>query len=341
MLETTIIVVIFITLLFEISNGWNDSANAIATVVSTRVLTPLQAVFLAAGMNVLGAFLTTAVAKTIGKGIVNPADITLTVIAAAMSAGFLWNALMTFFGLPVSASHALIGGIMGAAMAHIGVHNNINVAEAFLMLNLSGLIKIFVALFSSPIIGIFFGYIFMKFLIRYFCNVSPGILNKYFGRLQILSAGIMALSHGSNDAQKGMGVITLALLSGGYISSLEVPFWVILICALAMGLGTAFGGWRVIKTLGHKMLKLQPVHGFAAETVAAAVILGASSLGMPVSTTHVITTSIMGVGATKRLSAVRWGVAGKILMAWIITLPTCIGLAWVVYKILFMLKGGV
>lgn len=335
--ETTIIIVIAITLLFEISNGWNDSANAIATVVSTRVLTPTQAVFLAAGMNIIGAFLTTAVAKTIGTGIVDPAHITLTVVAAAMSAGFLWNAIMTVLGLPVSASHALIGGVMGAAMAHLGAVNNINIIEAFLKLNLSGLTKIFVALFSSPIIGIFFGYLFMKLLIRFFCNVSPGTLNKYFGRLQILSAGFMALSHGSNDAQKGMGIITLALLSGGYITSLEVPYWVILICALAMGLGTAFGGWRVIKTLGHKMLKLQPVHGFAAETSATAIILGASAMGMPVSTTHVITSSIMGVGSTNRLSAVRWGVAGKIVMAWVITLPVCIVLAWVSYKVLVVI----
>jgi PiT family inorganic phosphate transporter len=323
MLETTIILVIGITLLFEISNGWNDSANAIATVVSTRVLTPLQAVLLAAFMNVAGAFFSTAVAKTIGKGIVNPSDITQMVVAAALLAGFVWNGAMTFFGLPVSASHALIGGIIGAGVAHMGGYDQLNMA---------GLTKIFVALFTSPVIGIFFGYLFMKVLIRFFCNISPGTLNKHFGRLQIISASFMAFSHGSNDAQKGMGVITLALVSGGYLSSLDVPLWVILMCALAMGLGTALGGWRVIKTLGHQMLKLQPVHGFAAETSATAIILGASSLGLPVSTTHVITTCIMGVGATKRLSAVRWGVARKIVLAWIFTLPMCIGLAWLAYK---------
>jgi PiT family inorganic phosphate transporter len=326
--ETIIILVVTIALIFEISNGWNDSANAIATVVSTRVLTPLQAVLLAAVMNVAGAFFSTAVAKTIGKGIVNPADITQTVVAAALFSGFLWNGAMTVFGLPVSASHAIIGGVMGAGMAHLG---------GFDQLNLAGLTKIFIALLTSPILGIFFGYGFMKLLIRFFCNVSPGALNKHFGRLQIVSASFMAFSHGSNDAQKGMGVITLALLSGGYIGSLEVPFWVILTCALAMGLGTAMGGWRVIKTLGHQMLKLQPVHGFAAETSATAVIMGASALGMPVSTTHVITTCIMGVGATRRLSAVRWGVAGKILMAWIFTLPACIGMSWLTYKLFVML----
>ncbi|MEF9425735.1 MAG: inorganic phosphate transporter [Candidatus Mariimomonas ferrooxydans] len=323
--ETIIILVITIALLFEISNGWNDSANAIATVVSTRVLTPVKAVLLAATMNIAGAFFSTAVAKTIGTGIVNPADITQTVVASALLAGFLWNGAMTVFGLPVSASHALIGGMMGASVAHLGGFNQ---------LNLAGLTKIFTALLVSPVIGIVFGYFFMKLLIRFFCNVSPGAINKHFGRLQIISASFMAFSHGSNDAQKGMGVITLALLSGNYITGLQVPFWVILMCALAMGLGTAFGGWRVIKTLGHRMLKLQPVHGFAAETSATAVILGASAMGMPVSTTHVITTCIMGVGATKRLTAVRWGVAGKILMAWIITLPMCIGLSWLAYHVL-------
>ena len=326
--ETIIIVVVIIALLFELSNGWNDSANAIATVVSTRVLTPLQAVLMASSMNIVGAFLSTAVAKTIGKGIVDPVDITLTVVAAALLSGFLWNGAMTFLGLPVSASHALIGGLIGAAVAHLG---------GFDQLNLAGLTKIFMALLTSPIFGIFFGYLFMKLLLRLFCNFSPGTINKHFGRLQIISAGFMALSHGMNDAQKVMGVITLALISGGYITTLEVPVWVIILCALAMGLGTAAGGWRVIKTLGHQMLKLQPVHGFAAETAATAIIIGASSLGLPVSTTHVITTSIMGVGATRRLSAVRWGVARKILLAWIFTLPMTAIVAWLTYKVMTLL----
>jgi PiT family inorganic phosphate transporter len=213
---------------------------------------------------------------------------------------------------------------MGAGLAFGGVQ----------ILNLAGLTKIFTALLTSPIIGILFGFFFMKMLIRFFCNISPGALNKHFGRLQIVSSGFMAFTHGMNDAQKAMGVITLSLFIGGYITSIEVPFWVIVSCGLAMGLGTALGGWRVIRTLGHQMLKLQPVHGFAAETSAVAVIAGASVMGMPVSTTHVITTCIMGVGATKRLTAVRWGVAGKILMAWIITLPACIGIAWISYKVL-------
>ncbi len=323
MLELIVLIVI-LALLFDISNGWNDSANAIATVVSTRVLTPVQAVLMAASMNIAGAFLSTAVAKMIGKGIVDPLDINLIVVASALVAGFIWNGAMTFYGLPVSASHALIGGVMGGAIAHGGI----------IILNLSGLTRIFIALFTSPVIGMLFGFLFMKLLIRFFCNISPGSLNKHFGRLQIVSSALMALSHGMNDAQKAMGVITMALVSGGYLTSIEVPVWVILSCALAMGFGTAAGGWRVIKTLGHQMLKLQPVHGFAAETAAISVIAGASALGLPVSTTHVITTSIMGVGATKRLSAVRWGVAQKIVMAWIVTLPACIAIAWTSYHVL-------
>jgi len=324
-----IILIVILALLFDISNGWNDSANAIATVVSTRVLSPLQAVLMAASMNILGALVSTAVAKTIGKGIVDPSILMdhQGVVAAALVAGFLWNGLMTLFGLPVSASHALIGGVIGAGIAFGGVE----------ILNLAGLTKIFTALLTSPIIGILFGFFFMKMLMKFFCNISPGSLNKHFGRLQIISSGFMAFTHGMNDAQKAMGVITLSLFIGGYIPSIDVPLWVIFSCGLAMGLGTALGGWRVIKTLGHQMLKLQPVHGFAAETSAVAVIAGASALGLPVSTTHVITTCIMGVGATKRLSAVRWGVAGKIIMAWIFTLPMCVGVAWLTYKVLAML----
>lgn len=318
-----IVLIVVLALLFDVSNGWNDSANAIATVVSTRVLSPLQAVFLAAFMNMAGAFFSTAVAKTIGKGIVDPAAVTQIVVAAALSSGFLWNGLMTMVGLPVSASHALIGGLIGAAVAHGG----------YGLLNIVGIVKIFSALITSPIIGIVFGYIFMKFILRMFCNVSPGMVNKHFGRLQLISSAFMAFGHGSNDAQKVMGIITLALVSGGYLNSLEVPLWVIGLCALAMGIGTAAGGWKVIKTLGVQMLKLQPVHGFAAETSATAIILGASFLGFPVSTTHVIASSIMGVGATNRLSAVRWGIARKILVAWLFTLPMCAIVAWMFYYI--------
>jgi PiT family inorganic phosphate transporter len=319
-----LLVIIIIAILFDISNGWNDSANAIATVVSTKVLSPMQAVILAATMNIAGAFLSTAVAKTIGKGIVDPTMITDHVVVAALASAFLWNALMTLFGLPVSASHALVGGIIGAAIGHGGAA----------ILNMSGITKIFTALIISPIFGIFFGFFFMRLLLKFFGHFAPGQVNKVFGRLQIISSAMMAFGHGSNDAQKVMGIITMALLAKGVIPTMEVPTWVILTAALAMGLGTFMGGWKVIKTVGVQMLKLQPVHGFVAETTSAVIILGASQLGLPVSTTHVISTSIMGVGANQRLSAVRWGVAGKIVMAWVLTLPACIGMAWGIQQIL-------
>ena len=319
-----IIFIIILAILFDISNGWNDSANAIATVVSTRVLTPKKAILLAAGMNVLGAFLSTAVAKTIGKGVVDPKAVTEIVVASALFAGFSWNSVMTKLGMPVSASHALIGGLIGASVSYGGTK----------ILNISGLFTIFSSLLVSPLFGIIFGFFLMKLILKFFGTLPTGTINKHFGRLQLLSSGFMAFSHGSNDAQKVMGIITLSLVSSGFLHSMEVPFWVILICALAMGLGTAIGGWKVIKTMGVHMLKLEPVHGFAAETSATAIILAASHFGLPVSTTHVIATAIMGVGATKRLSAVRWGIAGKIVMAWIFTLPACAIIAWLAYKIL-------
>lgn len=328
MLELVVFTVA-LAILFDISNGWNDSANAIATVVSTRVLSPGQAVALAAGMNVLGAFLTTAVAKTIGKGVVDPKAVTEIVVAAALFSGFAWNGAMTWLGLPVSASHALIGGLIGAAYSYGGSG----------ILNSAGILKIFAALITSPIFGIIFGFLFMKFILKVFGTLSVGMINKYFGKLQILSSAFMAFSHGSNDAQKVMGIITLSLISGGYLQTVDVPFWVILTCALAMGLGTALGGWKVIKTMGVSMLKLEPIHGFAAETSATAIILGASSIGMPVSTTHVISTCIMGVGATRRLSAVRWGVAGKIVLAWVFTLPACALFAYALCKLLLFFQS--
>jgi inorganic phosphate transporter, PiT family len=320
-----IIVTIVLAILFDVSNGWNDSANAIATVVSTRVLSPQRAVLLAASMNILGALLSTAVAKTIGKGIVDPSGITESVVASALVAGFTWNTIMTILGLPVSASHALIGSLMGSAAAYAG----------WGVLNVHGLQKIFIALLTSPIVGLIFGFLFMKAILVFLGQQSPGTLNRRFGRLQLISSAFMAFSHGSNDAQKVMGIITLALFSGGLIPSVEVPKWVMLICALAMGLGTALGGWRVIRTLGVKMLRLEPIHGFAAETAATVVILGASHVGLPVSTTHVISSTIMGVGSTGRLSAVRWGIAGKILTAWIFTLPACILLAYLLQGAVF------
>jgi PiT family inorganic phosphate transporter len=322
-----ILIIVILAILFDISNGWNDSANAIATVVSTRVLSPFKAVVLAACMNILGAFVSTEVAKTIGEGVVNPAAVTNTVILATLVTSFLWNAVLTKMGMPISCSHALIGALMGSSVAYGGVA----------ILNFEGLKKIFLSLLISPAIGVVLGYLIMKLLLKFFGAYSPGALNRIFGRLQLISSAFMAFSHGSNDAQKAMGIITLALVSDGLLGSLEVPFWVILTCATSMGLGTAMGGWRVIKTLGVNMLKLEPIHGFAAETTAALTIFVSSHYGLPVSTTHVIATSIMGVGATKRFSAVRWGLAGKIVMAWIFTLPICFVAGWVIAELLLRL----
>ncbi len=318
-----IILVVVLAVVFDFTNGWNDAANAIATVVSTRVLSPLQAVALAGILNVVGAFYSTAVAKTIGKGIVDPTAVTQLTVAAALVGGIFWNGWMTLIGMP-SASHALIGGIMGAAIAHGGVG----------ILNFTGLKPIFAAMLISPALGLVLGLLFMSGLGWSFFRASPGWANPMFRKLQVVSVSFMAFSHGTGDAQKVMGVITLALVSGGYLTTLEVPWWVILVAALAMGLGTAVGGWKVVKTLGLKMLKLQPVHGFAAETTAGLIITGAANLGVPVSTTHTITTSIMGVGAAQRLSAVRWGVSLKILYAWLFTLPGAGLAAYIAYQAL-------
>lgn len=319
-----LIFIIILAVFFDIANGWHDCANAIATVVSTKVMSPMQAVVLAAGMNILGAFLSTAVAKTIGTGIVDPRAVTDVVIISALLSAILWNIMTILLGLPVSSSHALFGGIAGAAMAHGGAS----------ILNVGGIIKILTSLLISPVFGIICGYLFMKLILRLFGQLAPGAISKYFGRLQILSSSFMAFGHGSNDAQKAMGIITMALVSGGVIKTMDVPKWVILICALAMGFGTLFGGWKIIKTLGVKMLKLEPIHGFAAETSSAAIIIASSHFGLPVSTTHVVSSAILGVGATKRLSAVRWGIAGKIVLAWVLTLPACIGMAWGIQRAL-------
>ena len=328
-MASVIILIVVLAVLFDISNGWNDSANAIATVVSTRVLSPAKAVAMAAAMNILGAFFSTAVAVTIGKGVVDPSAVTEWVVVAALSTAFLWNAVMTMLGMPISCSHALIGGLMGASIAHGGAG----------ILNWKGLQVIFMSLLVSPVLGILVGYGFMKLILLLFGRHSPGGLNRVFGKLQILSSAFMAFSHGSNDAQKAMGIITLALLSGGFIDTLEVPWWVILTCSLAMGLGTVMGGWRVIKTIGVGMLKLEPIHGFAAETSSSLIILLSSHFGLPVSTTHVISTSIMGVGATKRLSAVRWGIAGKIVLAWVFTLPVCFAAGWGLMQLVLLVVG--
>ena len=323
-LSGILLVTVVLALLFDFSNGWHDCANAVATVVSTRVLSPLAAVLLAGVLNVAGAFFSTAVAKMIGGGIVFSDAITNTVVAGAMGGAILWNFLTLMLGLPTSSSHALIGGLVGSAVAHGG----------WVVVQFNGLRKVLEAMILSPLLGFGIGFLLMVLVSWVFFRVHRGVATKVFSRLQIVSASFMAFSHGANDAQKVMGVITLALVASGQLTSTEVPTWVIAACALAMGLGTTVGGWRIIRTLGIKMVKLEPVHGFCAETAAASVLLFTAHFGLPVSTTHTITSAILGVGSTKRLSAVRWGVTSKIFSAWVFTLPGAALLGAGVYALL-------
>lgn len=314
-------VVIAFALIFDFTNGWNDAANSIATVVSTRVLRPMQAVALAAMFNVVGAFYSDAVAKTIGGGLVEPTEVNQLVILATLLAGIVWNVSMTLLGLPISASHALIGGLFGAAVAKGG----------FAIVKWGGLETVLLAMLLSPVLGGLMGWIVMHIIQFIFRNQAPASINHWFKRLQLLSVAFVSFSHGSGDAQKVMGIITLALFAGGYLPDLSVPTWVVFAAASAIGLGTMVGGWGVIRTLGMRMLRLQPVHGFAAETAAATFLTIAASVGIPVSSTHTITGSIIGVGLAKRASAVRWGIAGKIVYAWVFTLPGCAVVAWLAY----------
>ncbi len=338
---TIFLIVLLTALIFEYINGFHDAANAIATVVSTKVLTPRQAIALAAIFNLIGALAGTAVAKTISGGIVEGGAVTMTTIFSALFAAIVWNLLTWWLGLPSSSSHALIGGLCGAAMATAQGDWAVLIWSATDAKGAAiGLWpKVVLPMFFSPVIG-FFGGAFLMFLLTMCIHrLTPRVVNGVFGKLQLVSAGFMGYSHGSNDAQKTMGIITLALATGTaqgvfkdvpeWASFLQVPeskhipYWVIVACALTMAAGTAAGGWRIIRTMGHKMVKLQPVHGFAAETTAAAIIHVASTLGIPVSTTHVISTSIMGVGAMKRFGAVKWGIVERIVWAWVLTLPIC------------------
>jgi PiT family inorganic phosphate transporter len=319
-----LLLVVVLALLFDFSNGWHDSANAIATVVSTRVISPFVAVIGAGVLNVAGAFMSTAVAKMVGAGIVDPASVTHHMVAAALAGAICWNLFTLLLGLPTSSSHALIGGLVGAALTHGGWET----------VKLSGLRSVLEAMVLSPFFGFAMGLSIMVGISWLFFRVSRAVATRLFKRLQLISACFMAFSHGANDAQKAMGIITLALLSAGQIPSAEVPTWVIGACAVAMGLGTAAGGWRIVRTLGMNIVKLEPVHGFAAETGAATVLMFTAHIGLPVSTTHTITSSVMGVGAIKRLSAVRWGVTRRILYAWLFTLPGAALLSTVLYLIM-------
>ncbi len=309
-----LIVVVALTLIFDYINGFHDAANAIATVVSTRVMRPTTAVIYGAVLNFAGALMGTEVAATIGKGLVDPEAITMITVLCTIIAAICWNLMTWWKGLPTSSSHALIGSLLGATyFSGTAGLENIHLDKVWE--------KIVLPMVTSPLLGVFIGFVLMAGLTWLVWKIALPKINRVFGKLQILSAGFMALSHGHNDAQKSMGIIALALVLAYPGEEFEVPLWVILTCAIAMGLGTLSGGWRIIRTLGSKMIKLQPIHGFAAETTASIIITGASQLGIPVSTTQVISSSILGVGATRRLSAVRWGIVGNIVWAWILTLP--------------------
>ncbi len=350
---TVILLVLVAALAFEYINGFHDAANAIATVVSTRVLSPRQAIALAATCDLLGALIGVRVATTIGSGLVDTNIVTLTTVLAALLAAIVWNLLTWWLGLPSSSSHALIGGLCGAAIATAGgdwrVLHWSQVAADGARVGLWP--KVVLPMFSSPVIGFFVAAAVMTVLTVVLRKATPRFVNAAFGRLQLVSAAVMGLSHGSNDAQKTMGIIALTLFTAtksgvlddlppwlGFLHTPEfsVAKWVIVLCAATMAAGTASGGWRIIRTLGHKMVKLQPVHGFAAETSAAAVILTGSHFGIPLSTTHVISTAIMGVGTVKRFSAVKWGVVGRIVWAWVLTLPVTCGLGYAIVHALHL-----
>lgn len=356
---TLVLTVVLVALVFEYINGFHDTANSIATVVSTKVLTPRQAIMLAAVTNLVGALYGTAVAKTISSGLVDSAFVTTQTIICALLGAIFWNLLTWWFGMPSSSTHALVGGLCGAAFAtasgkwEVLIWSQAPAAGKHWYEGSGLLYKVILPMISSPIAGLILGFLIMSLLYLACSLLRPRIVSGVFGRMQILSAGIMGFSHGQNDAQKTMGIIALALLAGtaagdlngipdwlGFlrIESLgekkdQIPVWIKVVCALTMAAGTAAGGWRIIKTLGHKMVKLQPVHGFAAETTAATVLFTAAHFGMPVSTTHAITTSIMGVGAAKRLTAIKWGVVERIIWAWVFTIPATALLGYVNYKI--------
>lgn len=311
-LPLLVVMIVVLALAFDYINGFHDTANAIATVVSTRVLTPRAAILMAAVLNFIGAIHSTTVARTIAAGLVNPVHATQVVILAAILGAIVWNLITWRWGIPSSSSHALIGGLCGAAAIHGGL-------GAIQWQELTD--KVLLPLIGSPIAGFALGFLIMGVLFAALRNANPGRVGGAFRHLQLLSAASVAFTHGQNDAQKSMGIITMALIAHGMLSAPTVPTWVIVACATAMALGTSAGGYRIIRTMGHRIIRLEPVHGFAAEASAATVIFAASHFGMPLSTTHVVAGSIFGVGASKRLSAVRWGVAQSMVVAWVLTIP--------------------
>ncbi|MBX5437671.1 MAG: inorganic phosphate transporter [Alicyclobacillaceae bacterium] len=326
---TLIVFVVLLALVFDFTNGFHDTANAIATTVSTRALSPRRAVLLAGALNLVGALTFTGVAKTIGGKIADPLKVPhgMWVVLAAVIAAITWNLVTWYFGIPSSSSHALIGALTGSVIGAAGLH----------AINASGFASIVQALILSPVSALVFGFVVMWILRLAFGNRSPHKVNRWFRLLQIFSAGFQAFTHGTNDAQKTMGIITFALIAGGFQSTMDIPFWVKLLCAVAMGLGTASGGWRIIKTVGSKIIKLEPINGFASDLTSAAVILSATLLHQPVSSTHVISSAIMGTGAAKRFRQVNWAVAGNIVLAWLITIPASGLLALCLVRILLWL----
>ena len=353
-------VVLFVVLAFEYINGFHDTANAIATVVSTKVLTPRQALLLAASMNLFGSFMGQAVAKTMQSGIVDDKVVAITsmTILCAMLSAIIWNLVTWWFGMPSSSSHALIGGLVGAALAkanmnwHVLIWSRQKIDAKTGAVSMEGIYhKVVVPMVSSPVLGFTIGFLLMGVLFALIRHWRPHTVNTVFGKLQILSAAYMGLGHGKADAQKTMGIIMLTLAGAtaagdlntlpSWLSFLRVPtekgatipFWITLTCALTMAAGTYAGGWRIIKTMGHKMVKMKPVHGFAAETTAATILYATGELGMPVSTTHTITTSIMGVGAAKRWNALQWGLVERIVWAWVMTIPVTAMIAYGIYKL--------
>ncbi len=322
-----ILIVIILALAFDFINGFHDTANAIATSVSTRALKPRTAIMMAAVMNFLGAIMFTGVAKTIGGSVADPAklDNGLEVLIATLLAAIIWNLITWWFGIPSSSSHALIGALAGAVYVGAGPDK----------LNWSGFTTIVEGLLFSPVIAFVIGFIVMMILKWIFARRSPHTVNKGFRSMQIVTAALQSFTHGTNDAQKAMGIITFALVTADFQDHMEVPLWVKLAAATAMALGTSIGGWKIIKTMGTKIFKIEPINGFAADISAASVIFGATLIHLPVSTTHAITSSILGVGSAKRFSAVRWSVAGRIVVAWVITIPIVFVMAGAIYKLLF------
>ncbi len=322
---TLVVVVILIALVFDFLNGFHDSANSIATVVSTRVLTPRMAVVWAATFNLVAAFLFDVnVARTLGKGLVDLSIVTQYVIMAGLIGAIAWNIITWYYGLPTSSSHALMGGYAGAAIAKAG----------FSAVLYSGWDKTVLFIFVAPLLGLVMGFLLMLAVNWMFYRRSSSRVNGAFRKLQLLSAALYSLGHGTNDAQKTMGIITGLLVTAGYLTVFSVPYWVILMSHFAIALGTLFGGWRIVKTMGQKITKLKPSGGFCAETAGGITLLVTAAAGIPVSTTHTITGAIMGVGATKRLSGVRWGVAGNIMMAWVLTIPASALIGAVSYGII-------